>query len=150
LNFAPQLARLLGLHLRNLGLHLRGLLGVISAVNHFYGHDGVELGAYKGILGTDEVCSICRGPFVDDVIASSPGPVKNYSQVPEGHVLYRKVLASQPDASVVIAAHGFLVNLQHLLNSTADEYSELNGVELVRKKVKQIAIMACASLFLAN
>ena len=116
-------------------------IGVVSAVNHFYGHDGVELGAYKGILGTDEVCSICRGPFVDDVIASSPGPVKNYSQVPEAHVLYRKVLASQPDASVVIAAHGFLVNLQHLLNSTADEYSELNGVELVRKKVKQIAIM---------
>ena len=33
-------------------------IGVISAVNHFYGHDGVELGAYKGILGTDEVCSI--------------------------------------------------------------------------------------------
>ena len=116
-------------------------IGVVSAVNHFYGHDSVELGAYKGILGTPEVCSICRGPFVDDVIASSPGPVRNYSQVLEAHVLYRKVLAAQPDASVVIAAHGFLVNLQHLLNSTADEYSELSGVELVRKKVKQIAIM---------
>jgi pyrimidine-specific ribonucleoside hydrolase len=63
------------------------------------------------------------------------------SQVPEAHALYRQVLASQPDGSVVIAAHGFLVNLQHLLNSTADKYSALSGVELVRKKVKKIAVM---------
>jgi inosine-uridine nucleoside N-ribohydrolase len=116
-------------------------IGVISAVNHYYGHDAVELGAYKGVLGTAEVCSNCHGPFVDDIIAGFPAPVKNYSQVLEAHVLYRKVLASQPDGSVVIAAHGFLVNLQHLLNSTADQYSELTGVELVRKKVKKIAIM---------
>ena len=116
-------------------------IGAISAANHWYGHDDVQLGAYKGVLATDEVCTICSGPYIDDLVANFSGPIKNYAQVPEAHVLYRKVLATQPDGSVVIAAHGFLVNLQHLLNSSADEYSALTGVELVRKKVKKIAIM---------
>jgi hypothetical protein len=116
-------------------------IGAISAANHWYSHDRVQLGAYKGVLATDEVCTICRGPYIDDLVTNFSGPVQNYTQVPEAHVLYRKVLAAQPDGSVVIAAHGFLVNLQHLLNSSADEYSALTGVELVRKKVQKIAIM---------
>jgi hypothetical protein len=116
-------------------------IGAVSAANHWYGHDEVQLGAYKGVLATDEVCTICKGPYIADLVANFSGPVSDYSQVPEAHVLYRKVLAAQPDGSVAIAAHGFLVNLQHLLNSTADEHSELSGVALVRKKVQKIAIM---------
>ena len=116
-------------------------IGAISAANHWYGHDDVQLGAYKGPLATDKMCTICRGPYIDDLVANFSGPIKDYSQVLEAQVLYRKVLAAQPDGSVVIAAHGFLVNLQALLNSTADEYSDLSGVELVRKKVQKIAIM---------
>jgi inosine-uridine nucleoside N-ribohydrolase len=37
---------------------------------------------------------------------------------------------------------GFFTNLAGLLNSTADEYSKLDGITLVRKKVKQLVSMA--------
>ena len=49
--------------------------------------------------------------------------------------LYRKTLSAQPDKSVVIVTVGFLANINHLLASGPDQYSNLNGVELVRKKV---------------
>ena len=52
-------------------------IGAVSAANHFYGHDGVQLGAYKGPLATDEVCTICRGPYIDDLVANFSGPIKD-------------------------------------------------------------------------
>ena len=51
-------------------------------------------------------------------------------------------MSSQPDKSVTIVTVGFFTNLAGLLNSTADEYSPLNGKELVIKKVKQLVSMA--------
>jgi len=50
--------------------------------------------------------------------------------------LYRKVLAQQPDNSVVLITVGYFENVAELLNSTADDYSDLTGVDLVNKKVK--------------
>ena len=60
---------------------------------------------------------------------------------PDGYKLYRELLASQPDKSVVICATGFLTCLSQLLQSQPDEYSDLNGVELVKRKVKTIYLM---------
>jgi inosine-uridine nucleoside N-ribohydrolase len=51
------------------------------------------------------------------------------------------MLASQPDQSVVIVVVGQETNISRLLKSNADEYSNLNGGDLVRKKVKCISIM---------
>ena len=50
--------------------------------------------------------------------------------------LYRKVIAQQPDTSVVLITVGYFENVAELLNSTADASSDLSGVELVNKKVK--------------
>ena len=61
---------------------------------------------------------------------------------PDGYKLYRELLASQPDKSVVVCSIGFLTCLSQLLKSQADEYSDLNGVELVKRKVKAIDLMA--------
>jgi len=55
--------------------------------------------------------------------------------------LYRKILATQPDRSVVIISVGFSTNLSRLLESQADTYSNLNGAELVSNKVKLLSIM---------
>ncbi|EUC34479.1 hypothetical protein COCCADRAFT_25361 [Bipolaris zeicola 26-R-13] len=55
--------------------------------------------------------------------------------------LYRKVLSEQDDNSVTIASIGFLENLSILLNSTADKYSMLSGVELVQAKVAELVVM---------
>ena len=51
------------------------------------------------------------------------------------------MLAAQPDHSVVIASIGFTLNLEALLNSTADAHSPLGGAELVARKVAAVAMM---------
>lgn len=56
--------------------------------------------------------------------------------------LYRKLLAKAPNKSVVIVAVGFSTNLARLMETTADEYSPLSGMELLKRKVSYISIMA--------
>ena len=67
--------------------------------------------------------------------------IDDYSQLPDGWQLYRRLLAVQPDHSVSIVSTGFVTCLAQLLQSEADSYSSLNGVELVRQKVKCIYVM---------
>ena len=55
--------------------------------------------------------------------------------------VYRRVLASQPDRSVVISSIGILSNLASLLQSKPDKYSPLHGYELIAAKVSLLAIM---------
>ena len=55
--------------------------------------------------------------------------------------LYRKVLSEQPDSSVVIVTVGFITNIEDLLKSESDNYSTLNGMDLVNKKVKRWVCM---------
>ncbi len=57
-------------------------------------------------------------------------------------VFYRKLLASAPDDGVVIVTIGMFNDLAALLNSTPDEYSPLDGMALVRKKVHCVVSMA--------
>ena len=64
--------------------------------------------------------------------------VSDYGALPDGYVLYRRLLAAQPDHSVSICSIGFVTALAALLQSGGDEYSPLSGVELVRQKVKCI------------
>ena len=56
--------------------------------------------------------------------------------------LYRQVLSQATDQSVVIISVGFSTNLARLLDSPADHYTHLNGMELVAKKVKLLSVMA--------
>ena len=68
---------------------------------------------------------------------SEPG-----ASAPDALKVYRKILSEQPDTSVVICTIGFFSNLRDLLQSGADEYSDLSGKELVAKKVKRLVSMA--------
>ena len=67
--------------------------------------------------------------------------ISDYSSLPDGWQLYRRLLAAQPDHSVSICSVGFLPALAQLLDSEADEFSPLGGVDLVRQKVKCIYLM---------
>ena len=55
--------------------------------------------------------------------------------------VYRRVLASQPDNSVVLVSVGTLANLAALLRSRPDDLSPLSGPELLASKVRRLAIM---------
>lgn len=68
--------------------------------------------------------------------------LKDYSESPEAHIFYRKILAQQPDNSVTIVSTGFSTNLARLLDTPADDFSPLTGKELVAKKVKLLCTMA--------
>jgi inosine-uridine nucleoside N-ribohydrolase len=58
--------------------------------------------------------------------------------------LLRRLLATEPDGSVSIAQVGFSTNLARLLDSKSDDASPLAGIDLVRKKVKLLSVMAGA------
>ena len=66
--------------------------------------------------------------------------IDDYSALPDGWQLYRRLLAAQPDHSVSICSIGFTACIAQLLESVGDEYSPLSGVELVRRKVKCLYI----------
>lgn len=68
--------------------------------------------------------------------------VEDCSTLPLAVDLYRKILADRPDGSVTIVSTGFSTNLARLLDTGADEYSDLSGKDLVAQKVKRLVIMA--------
>jgi len=78
----------------------------------------------------------------DAIIAKYPHDIKSNSQAESATNLYRRLLASSPDNSVTIVTVGFLTNMVNLLKSQPDQYSKLNGADLVKKKVKQLVSMA--------
>lgn len=67
--------------------------------------------------------------------------VKSEAQVLEAIQGLRKVLSKQDDNSVVFISLGYLTNLSNLLKSGPDKYSNLNGEELVKRKVKHLSMM---------
>jgi hypothetical protein len=120
--------------------------GVISAINHYYGHDDIPIGSFKDASSTPggmpglRIASD-RLPYVDAVATRWAAPFQNATQVPDAIGVYRRVLASQPDHSVTISSIGLFSNLKGLLTSVADAHSALSGRDLVAQKVKLLAVM---------
>jgi inosine-uridine nucleoside N-ribohydrolase len=56
--------------------------------------------------------------------------------------LLRKTLAGEPDGAVTLIQVGFSTNLARLMDSKPDRYSSLNGMDLVKKKVRVLTVMA--------
>ena len=67
--------------------------------------------------------------------------IKSNSDVLDATKLYRKILANA-DEKIELIEIGYPQVLVDLLTSKADEFCELDGVELVRKKVSKICMMA--------
>jgi len=110
-------------------------LGIINA---YYGRPGIPVGAPK----THGVNIGCSQHWTDSLVANYPHSLNSNSQAQDAKLLYRKILASQPDSSVVIVTVGFLTNLNDLLLSKPDSISPLDGTALISKKVKQLVSMA--------
>lgn len=65
--------------------------------------------------------------------------IKNY--VLDAWELQRKLLSNSEDNSVIMISVGPLTNLRRLIESSGDQYSPLNGIELINKKVKFLSLM---------
>jgi hypothetical protein len=80
-------------------------------------------------------------------VASRFLPGNTYGQYGDGVATYRRLLAGAPNGSVVIVSIGFAAVLAALLQSSADGYSSLNGVQLVTAKV---SLLTMASGYMPN
>ena len=107
----------------------------------YFGHGEVPIGLVRDGIKNPKVWIDYKGmPMLTDNNGNLMfhRSVADYSTLPDGWQLYRQLLASQPDHSVSIVSTGFVTALAQLLQSEADSYSPLDGVELVRRKVKCI------------
>lgn len=116
----------------------------MDIMNTWYGYPDIPVGIVRD--GTDDPW----GQYAQKVVElknedGDPMFARTHSghdRLPDAHLLYRQILAGQPDKSVVIASVGFSTNLARLLETPADEISPLTGSELVARKVKLLVPMA--------
>jgi inosine-uridine nucleoside N-ribohydrolase len=114
----------------------------IDAYCRLHGHPGIPLGyAYGGVNPEP-------GKYVPATLDTTINGKKLLyprrsiaDSLPEGYKLLRRLLAKAPDQSVVLVVVGPETNIARLLQSTSDEHSQLNGVELVKQKVKLVSVM---------
>ncbi|MBQ7634139.1 MAG: nucleoside hydrolase [Bacteroidaceae bacterium] len=117
---------------------------VADVMNTYFGHANVPIGLVrKGISNPPVWIDYKALPTytTDDEQPMFHRTVRDYSTLPEGFILYRQLLAAQPDHSVSICSVGFVTALADLLTSEGDDISPLSGVELVKHKVKCLYIM---------
>jgi inosine-uridine nucleoside N-ribohydrolase len=111
---------------------------VIDVLNTYFGRPDLPIGAPKG-FGVD-IGAWQKWPQM--LLEKYPHTITSTSEVQDAVALYRKILAHQPDHSVTIASIGFLTNLSNLLNSRPDQYSDLSGRDLIKRKVSNLVSMA--------
>jgi inosine-uridine nucleoside N-ribohydrolase len=109
----------------------------IDAVNTYYGKPNIPVGTYKGSY----VYKGKHNDFYNSRLAALPNDLKSGGNAPDAVALYRKILSSQPDKSVTIVVVGPQRLLADLLLSKGDSISKLDGIALVKKKVKQLCSM---------
>ncbi len=119
----------------------------LDLLNNWYGYAEVPMGII--LNGSDpETQARCYTEHVSDLTLEDGTPMfkktegLDYSALPQTHILYRKVLSQSEDRSVTLVTVGFSTNLARLLDTPADEYSSLDGKELVAAKVKNLVMMA--------
>ena len=117
-----------------------GPVEYVDMMNTWYGYPHIPVGAISD--GID--CNYPNSNYAAKVAAAGQfrTSIPDYSSLIESPVLYRKILAGQPDHSVTIVSVGFSTNLVRLMETGPDEFSDLTGLELVAKKVKMLSVMA--------
>ena len=117
----------------------------VDAVNTFYGHPEVPIGVVtNGATPEAGKFNLLADAKNEDGSLRYPHKLRSGKDAPEAAGLIRKLLAAQPDNSVMLVQVGFFTNFRRLLESQPDEGSPLTGRELIAKKVKLLSIMAGA------
>ncbi|GAP73137.1 inosine-uridine preferring nucleoside hydrolase [Candidatus Symbiothrix dinenymphae] len=114
----------------------------IDLTNRYYGRPNIPIGA--PLTGPNEPDIFHDTPWTKALVNKYPHQLKSSADAEDAVKVYRRVLAAQPDTSVVIVTTGFFTNLGALLQSKPDQYSPLDGKQLVAKKVKFLSSMAGA------
>lgn len=110
----------------------------VAAINRYYGRPDLPIGAPKS-EGADTGRRGSR--YARQISEAFPTKFKDNDDAPAATEVYRRIMAGQPDGSVVIVTVGYLTNLRDLLATQPDRWSSLNGPDLIRRKVKQWVCM---------
>lgn len=102
----------------------------LDALNTYFQRADLPLGVVKGPAHTG------TSKYAQGIAEGFPHALKSTDDAPDAVLVYRKVLAEQPDRSVVMVSVGQLTNLHNLLKSGPDSSSSLSGMELVKRKVR--------------
>jgi hypothetical protein len=130
----------------------------VLAINAYYGRPQIPVGLWGGAA---LAAHLRYAPYRDMLDRLHATGFRRYNeelgalyadrhpevsaQMEDGVALYRRLLAVQPDQSVVIAAVGLLTALEGLLTSGPDAHSLLSGRELVAAKVKLLVTMGAGT-----
>lgn len=121
----------------------------IDAINTYYGNSRIPV----GMTDRERFCCETVNSFQEYVARQYPNRFfcrqENRFLPAENAVrLIRRGLANAADDSVTFACIGQLNNVSDLLDSQPDDLSPLSGVDLVRQKVREFAVMG--GLFLPD
>jgi len=117
----------------------------LDLMNTWYGYPNIPLGKItNGADCENDAINYAKATCLYEENGKSPfkRTHKNYEKIPESPILYRELLANQPDNSVVVVSVGFSSNIARLLDTEPDQFSPLSGKELVAQKVKLLSMMA--------
>ncbi|MFW5773440.1 MAG: nucleoside hydrolase [Tangfeifania sp.] len=106
-----------------------------DVINTYFGRPDIPVGNVKtfGVYRNSKYAKIISEKYPQDIgLGEKAASAVN---------IYRKILSEQPDNSVVIVTVGYVSNLYDLLHSGPDKFSPLNGMELVKQKVKHYVCM---------
>ena len=107
----------------------------LEALNNWFGRPEIPVGTIRGKSVTH------KSKYTRQIAVEYHPDQDQKTDRADAVTLYRRLLSTQPDNSVTIISVGYLSNLSNLLNSQPDSISELNGIDLVRKKVRQLVSM---------
>ena len=117
---------------------------LVDIFDTYYGHPDIPIGLERNGVKNPR----CFIPYngICDLKNTKGEPLFrrtiDTSQCPDGYKLYRQLLSQADDKSIVVVAIGFATTLAQLMQSGADEYSALGGLELFERKVKSVYIQS--------
>jgi inosine-uridine nucleoside N-ribohydrolase len=118
-------------------------------INHFYGRADLPVGRAVNKLPapSDYLKTV---DLTDGEGLRYPHQGKPESELTDSPTLIRRILAGEPDHSVILIQVGYSSNLKALLDAPPDAISPLSGLELARSKVRLLSIMAGAFTPIGN
>jgi inosine-uridine nucleoside N-ribohydrolase len=105
----------------------------VQMEDEYYGRGSIPVGLVRDGKTQED------GNYVKQVCEMHGRHPGRYADAVE---VLRKTLAGEEDGAVSMIQVGFSTNLARLLDSRGDQYSPLNGMDLVRKKVRLLTVMA--------
>ncbi|ELS02211.1 Inosine-uridine nucleoside N-ribohydrolase [Xenococcus sp. PCC 7305] len=108
----------------------------VDVINTYYNRPNIPIGVTK-VTDLQEDGSW----YGHNLYKMFPQDTPNDEQVADAVDVLRATLAAAEDNSISYIQAGYPINMASLLRSEPDEHSSLNGIDLVRQKVKVVVMM---------